>query len=563
MASVQVINGVSIYNLASGKSLPGWVSASKKKALKKQADFARRLEVLQDFSFPEASQTVSVSGDGRYVVATGTYPPRVRVWDTTELSMKFERYMDSTPVAHAVLSSDYAKLAFLQEDRNLEVHAAYGRHYRTRIPMAGRGLAWHAPTAELLVACSGPEVYRLSLEEGRFMAPMTLHAASPAANKVVVHTVTALIGVACEGGAVELFDPRSSRRAGRLDVAASAGAACDATALGFEEGGMGLTVGTSTGLCCVYDLRQAQPLHKKFHPYRLPVLLAAFHRGPSKLVLSADAQQVKLWSKETGENFSTIELSARLNALALASDAPGTIGSADSGLLLGACEQDRMLAYYVPALGPAPRWASFLDALTEEVDGYGPAAGVGAGAPAGGVGSVYDDFKFLTREELEALGLTNLIGTPMLKPYMHGFWMDARLHSKVWSAADPAVAHKWRAETVKAAVEAQRGSRVEVERDLPAVNPELAAKLRRAAAEEEAAAGAEEEEDEEEEEGGGRGGRARAQQAGCCRLWVGGWQRRLKEEEAARGGRGRRRHRRKHSQGRPVFRPLHRPSLCH
>ena len=488
MASATVINGVSIYNLASGKSVPGWVSASQRKSLKKQEDFQRRLELLQDFAFPEASQTISVSPDGRYVVATGTYPPRVRVWDTAELSMKFERYMDSAPVAHAVLSADYAKLAFLHEDRNVEVHAAYGRHYRTRIPVAGRALAWHAPTAELLMACSGPEVYRLSLEEGRFMAPLPLHADSPAANRVAVHSVTALIGVACEGGAVELFDPRSSRAAGRLlPTAAGAGAGAaggDATALGFEEGGLGLVVGTSGGLCCLYDLRQAAPLHTKAHPYRTPVLHASFHRGPGKVVISADAQQVRLWAREGGAHLTTIEPPARLNALTLTSDAPGAVGSADSGLLLGACEQDRMLAYYVPALGPAPRWASFLDALTEEVDGYaGSGGGAGGSGSAGSGGGVYDDYKFVTREELGALGLSKLIGTPVLRSYMHGFFMDARLHSKVWSAADPHAASRWRAEQVKAAVAAQRGSRVEVERDLPAVNAALAAKLRREARE--------------------------------------------------------------------------------
>jgi hypothetical protein len=36
--------------------------------------------------------------------------------------------------------------------------------------------------------------------------------------------------------------------------------------------------------------------------------------------------------------------------------------------------------------------------------------------------------------ELGALGLTSLIGTPVLKAYMHGFFMDARLHGKVLAA---------------------------------------------------------------------------------------------------------------------------------
>jgi len=482
MAAVSTINGVSIYNLSSGKSIPGWISASKKKALKKNEDFARRLELLQDFGFPEASQTLSVSGDGRYVVATGTYPPRVRVWDTLELSMKFERYMDSTPLAHAILSSDYAKLAFLHEDRNVEVHAAYGRHYRTRIPLAGRAMSWHPPTAELLMACSGPEVYRLSLEEGRFLSPLVLHPDSPAANKVAVSNVTALIGVACEGGGVELFDPRSQVRAGRVIVRTGAPSTPDATSLAFEEGGLGMVVGTGDGHCLLYDLRHSLPTLKKFHPYRVPVTGCAFHRGPGRLIISQDQHQIKIWSKLGGGNFTTVESPSKINAMTLASDSPSTAGTNDSGLLLAACEHERLGAFYIPQLGPAPRWASFLDALTEEVDNYG---GLGGGSTPSKWGAVYDDFKFLTSEELGALGLGSLIGTPMLKAYMHGYFIDARLYSKVRSEVDPLAGEKVRAEKVKAVVEAQRAPRLSLKGAAPKVNAGLAARL----AEEEEAGG--------------------------------------------------------------------------
>ena len=44
---------------------------------------------------------------------------------------------------------------------------------------------------------------------------------------------------------------------------------------------------------------------------------------------------------------------------------------------------------------------------------------------------MYDDYKFITRKELGELGLDHLIGTPMLRAYMHGFFMDVRLYQKV------------------------------------------------------------------------------------------------------------------------------------
>jgi hypothetical protein len=44
---------------------------------------------------------------------------------------------------------------------------------------------------------------------------------------------------------------------------------------------------------------------------------------------------------------------------------------------------------------------------------------------------VYDDYKFVTRQELEALGLSQYIGTNLLRAYMHGFFVDIRLYRKV------------------------------------------------------------------------------------------------------------------------------------
>ena len=80
--------------------------------------------------------------------------------------------------------------------------------------------------------------------------------------------------------------------------------------------------------------------------------------------------------------------------------------------------------FYVPSIGPAPRWASFLDSLTEELEESSTA-------------TVYDDYKFVTRGELDDLGLSHLVGTSLLRAYMHGYFMDARLHNKMYSLAKP------------------------------------------------------------------------------------------------------------------------------
>lgn len=60
-------------------------------------------------------------------------------------------------------------------------------------------------------------------------------------------------------------------------------------------------------------------------------------------------------------------------------------------------EQSKIMTYFVPQLGPAPRWCSFLESLTEELEESSNS-------------TVYEDYKFLTVNEMEELGATGLIG---------------------------------------------------------------------------------------------------------------------------------------------------------
>lgn len=66
--------------------------------------------------------------------------------------------------AHAlgaqILSEDYSKAAFLCADRTVHLHARYGAHYATRIPRAGRDLAFAPEAADLLIVGSSPDIYR-------------------------------------------------------------------------------------------------------------------------------------------------------------------------------------------------------------------------------------------------------------------------------------------------------------------------------------------------------------------------------------------------------------------
>lgn len=74
--------------------------------------------------------------------------------------------------------------------------------------------------------------------------------------------------------------------------------------------------------------------------------------------------------------------------------------------------------YFLPQLDPAPKWCPYLDNLTEEMEEEEQQ-------------TVYDEYKFLTYEELEKLEALHLLETKMVKSYLHGYLMHYKLYLKL------------------------------------------------------------------------------------------------------------------------------------
>ena len=96
--SVEMLNDVKVYNLSSGKTMPEWLDERQRRRIANSDEFKHRVEIIQDFDFPVGSQCIQISRDNQYVVATGVYKPRVKVFEFAETSLKFERYLDSAVV---------------------------------------------------------------------------------------------------------------------------------------------------------------------------------------------------------------------------------------------------------------------------------------------------------------------------------------------------------------------------------------------------------------------------------------------------------------------------------
>ncbi|KAL9324396.1 hypothetical protein ACSQ67_009253 [Phaseolus vulgaris] len=454
------INGVKMYTIASQQpSLASWLPSKKKNSHRNVKSYTQNLQLLDDLRFATAATKIKATPDGEYIVASGIYPPQVKVYEVRELGLKFERHLDSEIVDFQVLTDDYSKLAFLCADRSVYLHAKYGKHYSLRIPRMGRDITYDSWSCDLLCAASSPDLYRINLEQGRFLSSLSTQ--SPALNVVCRSKIHGLVACGGEDGAVECFDMRVRSSVGRIDAVGPSGDADqEVTALEFDEdGGFLMAVGSSAGKVLIYDLRSSHPLRIQDHMYGSSILDIKWHRTlnyEQPMLITSDNHVVRIWDPQTGETLTSIEPTT--GAINDVCTFPG------SGLILLALDCCQIPSYFIPSLGPAPKWCSSLENFTEELD-------------MGGQTTIYDHYKFLTKEDLERLNLTNLIGTNLLRAYMHGFFINHALYKKAKALVDPFEYEAYIEQQKREKMEAERASRITVRKKLPKVNRALAARL--------------------------------------------------------------------------------------
>jgi len=464
---VTEFNDVKVYNLSAGKSLPQFFqdAQKKKQSLRYNEDFRRRLDLIQDFEFNTASARVRVSPDGEFIAATGIYPPEVKIYEARELGMKCSRGLNSEVVDFLFLGDDYKKLVFLCEDRSVEFHAQYGRHHKLRVPKAGRTLCYDAETCGLFVGGSSSEVVRLDLEGGSFLSPLAMQRLEEV-NALSVNPVLPILSCAGNNGIVESYDLREGSkplRSLQVVMAQDGGLTEEqVTCCAYSKSGMQFAAGTSGGLIRVYDVRSSRALCERDHMNGFGIRSVSFHtRGLESselLVASADSRAIKVWSASSGALTASVESKHTINQVEFV---PGT------GLFFAANDNARIGCFFVPALGLAPKWCSFLDGITEELEESTQKA-------------VFDDYKFVTADDLEQLGAKELIGSKFLQPYMHGYFMDQRLHQKLKAAMDPFAFDEYRKQRVKQKLESKRTMRTRVKSKVD-VNPQLHKQLQIAA----------------------------------------------------------------------------------
>jgi ribosome biogenesis protein ENP2 len=225
----------------------------------------------------------------------------------------------------------------------------------------------------------------------------------------------------------------------------------------------------------LYYLRSPFPYIKKDQGYGYPIHTLKFLNPSSRTreqtmepkILSSDKRIIKIWDPRNGDPWTSVEPAVDINCVAWCQD---------SGMILTANEGRQQHAFFIPQLGPAPKWCSFLDNLVEEMaeDPNDPQAFTGNQAT-----SVYDNYKFLTVPQLRTLNLDHLIGrTNLLRPYMHGYFVAQRLYEEARLITNPYIWEEERAKRVKEKIDKERESRIRGKKKAAVkVNRKLAEKL--------------------------------------------------------------------------------------
>lgn len=432
MYTISEINGIKIYNLSAGKTLPQFLEEAnkRKKSLKYDQDFRRRIELIQDFDFPVATTQVKMTPNQLYIIASGIYPPQIKIFETSQLSMKCMRGLDSEIVKFNILEEDYTKLAFACADRSIEFHAQYGKHYKTRIPRFPRDMVFNSLNCDLIIGASSSEIYRINLEEGRFLS--SLQSSSETINSVIYNKPLNIVMTGGSDGLLELWDYRQREKIGEIPYVSPI------TCLSYNsESPLKYSLGFSNGLVRVFDLRYEKSVIDFQHQYREPINSIIFH-DKSRSLLSADKKIVKIFNQDTGKIFTNIEPKEEINSIELVQN---------SGLMFIASEGVRIGTYFIPALDSAPKWCHYIENVTEELEEEL-------------IDKVYDEYKFLSYEDLEKLNALNLIGSKYVKQYMHGYLLHSKLYQKLLEINDPFAYEKYRKELVQNKLEQKRKNRI-------------------------------------------------------------------------------------------------------
>lgn len=402
------VNNIKTYHITAEKALPSQYGSRANRRIATHSELKNRVNFIEGFEFENGcSRLIRLTRDTMTVGVSGEYPPQIKIFDLADLSQQTLFSVKRIPTQFEFLTDDWEKLASLRGDRKFDLFTKGGIYTTINLPIRCRTFSYNPPTADVIFATEDSQLLRLNLEKGHFVP--SIPACSQNGNTISISDVHQLIACGFEDGQLEFYDPRDKRPIAAIELQN------EVTKTTFDKTGLKIGIGLSSGDVSVFDIRSSKPLFKYSHRNETPINSLSFHTGSAdQMLISSDSRVVRIYDSNKGQFYTSFETKSAINDVT---------PFPNSGLIFAATDAERVQVMLIPELGPAPRFASFLDNLindveTEEIEGT----------------PIYDNMKFLTRDELEKYGGGHLVGSSVLKPYMHGFFIPRDLYRMIISS---------------------------------------------------------------------------------------------------------------------------------
>ncbi|KAI5185789.1 ribosome biogenesis protein ENP2 [Nematocida homosporus] len=351
------------------------------------------VSVLHNFEFPMYCNVLEVSNDQETIIASGGYKPCIAAFDLIDHTPKFERNIDDEVIRISILGNDWKKLALLHKAGKIEFHSQYGHHHTIELPNECRDMKADLSRGEILTVGKRPSIYRFSTSAGKLLNPLPTTLTS--IESISLSNIHSLYALTAEQGQCEFIDARSGQSIKPFNLPTES-----ATASAFSPDGIFLAVGTYEGTVSLFDLRSNTPLLVKDHNYDFPISKISIQKTN---VVSLDKKGLKVWDKFSSKTLATVEPDFTLADFTLS-----------QGIVFLGGDSPTMKTFYVPALGPFPKWCSHLEGTTEEM-------------AEAAKETYFDHYRFLTEDQIDQLNLKSEIGRS-IKPHMHGYLVPIPLY---------------------------------------------------------------------------------------------------------------------------------------
>lgn len=144
----------------------------------------------------------------------------------------------------------------------------------------------------------------------------------------------------------------------------------------------GLLMGVGEGSTLnIIDIRFDRKLFSIRSSYNEPINSIHFMDNSDKNILFSNKKQIKI-TDGSGKLMTSVEPDNSINMFSVVNN---------SGLILASLDDPKIGCFFIPQLGPGPKWVPYVDSITEELEEEHTRM-------------VYDEYKFLSKQEIFELG---------------------------------------------------------------------------------------------------------------------------------------------------------------